>query len=52
MKAEKTFGLKCLVFHAIKRDKVLLNIFILTGGFDSAKDIFHTHVSELCVCYS
>lgn len=52
MKAEKTFGLKCLVFHAIKRDKVLLNIFILTGGFDSAKDIFHTPVSELCVCYS
>lgn len=48
MRAEKNFGVKCLAFHAIKRDKVLLNIFALTGGFDSVKDLFHSHVSELC----
>lgn len=47
MRAQKTFGIKCLAFHTIKRDKVLLDVFILTGGFDSAKDLYHAHVSEL-----
>lgn len=50
MRAEKTFGIKCLAFHAIKGVKVLLNILVLAGGLTVPK-IFSTLMLVNCVSY-